>query len=255
MPDQSPLQKNAMNLVDFMRTGGLGSTTTGNSINDELDFIKKYDPNAKLNTRQINQGGGDQGDKFVDQQYVDYDQSKLPKMKDGYVANYNLSPDTPYSSRVTHGGTPMMNQRLDRVEQDPNYGYIMPKEDMGTIDEKANNAQQNKEGGLFSQLGNAIVPSDKPWMAIPTAIGAGITGSALSGMDKAIGNFGLNAISSGGKSLTDPLSYVSAGLGVAAPNLPPDVLKTLGYIKTAYGWIKNPIGSAANLAVNTLINR
>ncbi len=236
-----------MSLLDFTR--GYGSNNAPNSLDDQLAFVKQYDPNASIQSRDTEQGGGDNGSHTVTNQVLNYDTTKLPKMKEGYIQNLTMDP-----GYVSSGGeAPRKNADNSHAIWDKDYGYIVPTGDVGDIDEKANNAQQSKEGGWMSKIGNMIVPDDKPWMAIPTAIGLGIGGSALSGMDKAITNFGLNAASTGGKSLSDPMSYLSAGLGMAAPNLPPDVLKTLGYIKTAAGWIKNPIGSAANLAVNKLI--
>lgn len=234
-----------MDLLDVIKNGGLASKD--NSMDEQLAVIKKYDPNATIETR----GGGD-GDGSAFQQ-IQYDQSKLPKMKEGYTENFFLDKNgNDTSSHV--GFTPRTGATNKNKIYDPNYGWIVPTSDVGSIDEKANNAQQNKEGGLFSTIGNALVPSDKPWMVIPEVIGAGLASSGLSGFEKAAANFGLNAATTGGKSLTDPMAYLGAGVGALGNMLPPELMQTLGYVKSAYGWIKNPIGSAANMAGGMAMN-
>ncbi len=232
----SPLQKNAMNLADFMRSDGLGSTD--HSIQDELKFIQKYDPSASIQRMNANDpsGGFDK---------VQYDGTKLPQVKEGYTPDYTIGQPT------TKGWTPRIGHTTEHAIKDDNYGWLIPNSDLGSIDEKANTAQQSADTGFIGKLTAGF--DQKPWAVLPAAVGMGLGGAGLSAMQQAGANLGLGAITSGGKNLTDPMSYLGAAMGAVAPSLPPDLLKTLGYVKTAYGWVKNPIGSAANLAVNKLI--
>lgn len=229
---------NPYTLQDFMKGGGMDATD--HPLAQQLDFIKKYDPNASI----VTQGGGDGGGSSFDK--IQYDQSKLPAMKAGYTPNYFLDKDGNDTADHT-GFTPRKGATNQNKIYDPNYGWMVPDSDVGQIDEKANNAQQNKEGGLFSTIGNALVPSDKPWMTIPTVIGAGLGSAGLSGLEKAGVQLGMGAVTSGGKNLTDPMTYLGLATGMGVGQLPPEVQRILNLAKMGYGAVKDPVGTAVGL--------
>lgn len=230
---------NPMNLRDFLRSGGLESTDRSND--EQLAFIRQYDPNAQWTTM----GSGD------DQRFqkLQYDSTKLPTQKAGYTPNLKLDDNgNPLKGSGTF--TPRTGATNANKIWDANYGWMVPDKDVGEIDEKTNNAQQNKEGGLFSTIGNALVPSDKPWMTIPTVIGAGLGSAGLSALEKGGLQLGMGAITSGGKNLTNPLSYLGLGMNM----LPPEVQKILNLAKFGYGAYTNPVGTATGLATGAAGN-
>lgn len=224
----------------LLAAGGMGATGAGGSLADELATAKKYDPNASIVTH-----GGDDGTQSWQQ--VQYDPSKLPQPKVGQ--QYDLQSDISHgllgSGYSPSGATGQVRTSTAGEQLDPNAGYTADSSDWRNVTDKENNAAQDSSQDFLGKTMGSLVPSDHPWAVIPEAIGAGIAGSgALNGLAKGAANLGIGAAESGGKSLTDPFSY----LGLAGGMLPPEVAKYIGYAGNAANAIKNPVGTATNLA-------
>lgn len=92
---------------EFSQTNSLGGAVTslGDRENDLLEQVRKYDPNAKWrfldNSGSTNEGGGTQANTWV----LDFDQSKLPKIKDGNGKDLGyLSSSGGLSSKLAYRG-------------------------------------------------------------------------------------------------------------------------------------------------------
>jgi hypothetical protein len=189
-----------------------------------------------------------------------YDRSKLPQLPSGMT--YDFERDAAAGYGGVAGRAPGAANASGYVRTsnagttfDKDFGWLAPTSNWRDVTDRENNAAQNASGGLFSAIGNALVPSDKPWMALLTAIMAGAApavSSALGG--GAAGSLGSTALkagvsaATGGNPFSNPLSMLA--------NLAPGVAGEFGVPSDVIRGISTGItGAQFGLAANDYFNQ